>query len=522
MSEQRAHKVVPISDPQASGGASGRLDSWKEIAAYLKRGARTVQRWEREEHLPVHRLQHERLGSVYAYRSELDAWWAARETELPPDRGAEAVASPSVAVLPFVDMSREQDQAYFCEGIAEEIINTLSRIRGLRVVSRTSSFQFRTGSADSREIAGKLGVDALLEGSVRRSGRRLRVSAQLADARSGFELWAGQYDREVSDIFAIQEEIARSIAGALEVRLSAKENVALQTPATTSLLAYECYLRGRKYYYQYSPRDMEFALQLFSRALDLDPEYAQACAGVADCWSYLYLYSNRTEAVRERAEQASLKAVEMDAASAQAQASRGFSLSLNGRNQEAEDAFETAVRLDPGLFEAHYFYARHCFVAGQPAKAAALYREAMRVRPEDFQSPLLVAQIYGDLGLGADARSVRKRGVELAERHLQLNPDDARALYMAANGLVALGEREQGRRWAQRALDLRPDDPMTLYNVGCIFSMLDLVEPALDCLEKAAASGLTQKGWYLHDSNLDALRAHPRFQELLRRLNHPG
>ena len=142
----------------------------------------------------------------------------------------------------------------------------------------------------------------------------------------------------------------------------------------------------------------------------------------------------------------------------------------------------------------------------------------MRVRPDDYQSPLLVAQIYDDAGRHSDAAAARRRGIEIAERHLRLNPDDARALYMAANGLVALGERRRGRQYAERALAIRPDDPMLLYNAGCIFSLLGLVEAALDCLEKAAATGLTQKGWYEHDSNLDPLRDHPRFQELLGKL----
>jgi adenylate cyclase len=208
----------------------------------------------------------------------------------------------------------------------------------------------------------------------------------------------------------------------------------------------------------------------------------------------------------------------MDPVSAAALASRGFSLSLNGRDKEAEDAFALAKQLDPGLFEAYYFHARHAFTRGQSETAARLYEEAMRVRPEDYQSPLLVAQIYDDLGRAADALAARKRGVEIAALRQQTNPDDARALYMAANGLVALGEREKGCRLAERALALQPDDPMLLYNVGCIFSMLGLIDQALDCLEKAAATGLTQKAWYEHDNNLNAARDHPRFRRLLQAL----
>lgn len=494
-----------------------RLDSWKEIAAYLKRGARTVQRWEQEEGLPVHRLPHEKLGSVYAYAAELDAWWSSRAAEL-RDPETSAKASPSIAVLPFADMSQTGDQAYFCDGIAEEIISALSRIAGLRVAGRTSSFRVRSPAGDSREIGRQLGVRTLLEGSVRKSGDQLRIAVQLIDAVNGFHLWAERYDRQLIDIFRTQDDIAQNVVQALEITLSPAETSALRKPATRDIQAYDCYMRGRKFYYEYSPRAMEFAIQMFERAAELDPNYAQAYAGLADCWSYTYLYSDRSEAVRARADSASLKAAELDPGSAQALASRGLSLSLSGRNEEAERAFEAAIRIAPDLFEAHYFHARHCFALGQLERAIAQYEGAIRARPEDYQSPLLVAQSYEVLGRPADAAAARRQGISLAERHLVLNPDDARALYMAANGLAALGERERSRQFLERALAIQPDDPMLRYNAGCIFAMLGLLDPALDCLERAVRGGLTQKGWYVHDSNLDPLRSLPRFQELLRYL----
>ena len=494
-----------------------RLDSWKEIATYLKRGARTVQRWEREEGLPVHRLPHEKLGSVYAYSAELDAWWSSRAAELRDPQQANR-AQPSIAVLPFADMSQDADQAYFCDGIAEEIISALSRLAGLRVASRTSSFRIRPAAGDSREIGRQLGVQTLLEGGVRKSGDRLRITVQLIDAINGFQIWSERYDRQLIDIFPIQEEIAHHVVQALEVALSPAESSALRKPATHNVQAYDCYLRGRKFYYEYSPRAIEFAIQMFVRASELDPNYAQAYAGLADCWSYMYLYCDRSEAIRAQADRASLKAAELDPGSAQALASRGLSLSLAGRDQEAEQAFEAAIGIAPDLFEAHYFYARHCFALGRLETAVSQYEGAIRARPEDYQSPLLVAQSYDDLGRHSDAAAARRQGVSLAERHLLLNPDDARALYMAANGLAALGERERSRQFLERALAIRPDDPMLLYNSGCIFAMLGLLEPALDCLEKAVLGGLTQKGWYLHDSNLEPLRSLPRFQELLETL----
>lgn len=488
------------------------LSGWKDIAVYLKRGIRTVQRWEREEKLPVHRLQHEKLGSVYAYAEELDAWWASRGTQLDLDASAPAA---SLAVLPFADLSPQGDQQYFCDGLAEELINALSRLSNLRVASRTAAFRFRSPGFDLREAGRQLRAAHLLEGSVRRSGDRLRITAQLVGVEDGFHLWSETYDRRLGDIFAVQEEIARRVAHELDVRLSPPPPGAMRTAPTSVLEAYDCYLRGRQHYYQYGPSDMDRAAELFTRAIEADPAYPQAHAGLADCWSYRYLYVDRSPESLARAEAASRRAVEMDPACAQAQASRALALSLSRRDEEAEAAFRRAAELDPNLFEAFYFHARHAFVMGRKEQAIELYREAERVRPEDYQSPLLAAQCSDDLGQPEAAREARLRGIERAGQHLKHNPEDVRAVYMAANGMAALGQIARASEWASRAMMLRPRDPMLLYNVGCVYALLNLSEPALDVLEQAVRFGLRQKGWFLHDSNLDSLRAEARFQRIL-------
>ncbi len=424
---------------------------------------------------------------------------------------------PSIAVLPFADMSREKDQAYFCEGIAEEIINALCRVSGLRVSSRTASFVFGGTAVEPREIGRRLGVETILEGSVRKSGNRLRITAQLAETAGGFHLWSESFDRELKEVFEIQQEIAQSIVRALQVTLSPQEKGALRASPTQHVQAYDYYLKGRCFYYRYGRKDIEFALQLFKRATELDPGYALAYAGLADCWSHIYLNSERREEVRLQADAASRLAVELAPDCAQAQASRAVTLYLGGASEEAEQAFEKAIRLDPGLFEAWYFYARHKFGAGDLPRAARYYEEAMRVRPDDYQSPLLVGQIYDDLGRPEDARASRRKGVALVEERLELYPDDARALYMGANGLVALGEKEKGLEWARRARVIAPDDAMLLYNLGCIYSLAGRIDEAIECLERGITLGLKHKGWYEHDSNLDPLRSDPRFQALIDR-----
>jgi adenylate cyclase len=422
---------------------------------------------------------------------------------------------PSVAVLAFADMSVDRDQDYFCEGIAEEIINDLTRVAGIRVAARTSSFAFKGRNEDVRSIGKKLGVEAVLEGSVRKVGNQLRITAQLLNATDGCHLWSERYDRELEDVFAIQDEISRSIAAVLRVTLTKQESDSIARVPTTHVQAYEFYLRGRQFYYKYTRKAMECALRMFSQAIEIDRGYARAYAGIADCCSFLYMYAGNRAEHRDRADSASLTGIELDPQSAEAHASRGIALSLRKSYAEAAQAFETAMKLDPRLFEAPYFYARFAFAQGQPEKAIRLYGHAMEIRPQDHQAPLLVAQIYSDLGHFSEADRLRRRGVELAEARLKLNPDDARAWYMGANGLAALGEFERGLEWAGRALSLDSDEPMVLYNVACVQSLAGCRDEALDSLERAVRSGLTERGWLEHDSNLDPLRTHPRYQALL-------
>jgi TolB-like protein/Tfp pilus assembly protein PilF len=412
-------------------------------------------------------------------------------------------------------MSPERDQDYFCEGVAEEIINALIRIEELRVASRTSSFQYKKTSLDSRGIGRRLGISTLLEGSVRKAGNRLRITAQLVDVASDSHLWSEQYDREIEDVFAIQEEIARNVVEALRVTLSPKERSTLQKAPTTNVRAYDCYLRGRKAFYNYGRKSIESALQMFMRAIAIDPNFALAYAGTADCYSYLYANAERSESNRERAEDASRKALDLDPDLAEAHAARGVALSSSAKYAEADDAFETAIRLNPKLFEAHYFYARHCYAQGKLEEAARLYEESSEVRPDDYQSPLLISQIYSRLGREDDAREARRRGVQIAEQCLALDPEDVRALYLGANGLVVLGEGKKGLRWADRALALEPEDPMLLYNIACIRSLVGDVEGAIDCLTGAIRHGFAFRGWLEEDTDLDPCRSHPRFRTLM-------
>ena len=429
-----------------------------------------------------------------------------------------AATTKSIAVLPFVNMSADAENEYFTDGIAEEIINALTKVQALRVASRTSSFAFKGKNQDIRKVGEQLNVTTVLEGSVRKAGSKLRVTAQLVNVTDGYHLWSEKYDRELQDVFAIQDEIAGNIVRALRVVLSDAEKRAIEKAPTANVQAYDYYLRGRQFFHQFRRTGMQFARRMFERAIEVDPGYAIAYAGVADCCSFLYMYWDGSKANLEGADNASRKALELDPELAESHASRGFAVSLSKQYDEARREFETAIRLNPKLYEAHYFYARACFQEGKLEEAVRHYMDASRVRPEDYQALVLVAAPLKALGREEEMRATMRRGLEVAEKHLELNPDDARALYLGAGALVQLGDRERGLDWTRRAYAIDSEDPGVLYNVACSYSNMGRVDDAIACLEKAVQNGFGHREWFENDSDLDPLRGDDRFQALMKRL----
>jgi len=461
----------------------------------------------------------ERYATVLEFAQALPSSGASTPPGLPQTVGAPAAATPkSIAVLPFVNMSADPENEYFTDGIAEEIINALSKIQALRVASRTSSFAFKGKSEDIGEIGRKLKVATVLEGSVRKAGNRLRVMAQLVNVVDGYHLWSERYDRELEDVFEIQDEIAENIVKALRVMLSEDEKRAIEEAPTADVQAYDYYLRGRQFLHQFRRTGIQFARRMFERAMEIDPKYVRAYAGAADCCSFLYMYWDASRANLEGADAYTHQALELGPEVAEAHASRGLALSLSKRYPEAEREFETAIQLNPNLFEAHYFYGRALFQQGKYPEAVQYYSQASRVRPEDYQTPILVASSLRRLNRMAEAEKTLRRGVQMAKKHIELNPDDARALCLAAGAIMQLGEPAKALDWAGRGLAVDPEDSSVLYNVACVYALGGKPEDALACLDKAVRNGFGHREWLENDSDLDSLRADPRFEALLRKL----
>ncbi|MDH5196798.1 MAG: protein kinase [Gemmatimonadota bacterium] len=439
-------------------------------------------------------------------------------TSTPPGMPASSTGGKSIAVLPFVNMSADAENEYFSDGIAEEIINALSKIQALQVAARTSSFAFKGKSEDIGAIGRKLKVATILEGSVRKAGNKLRVTAQLINVADGYQLWSERYDRQLEDVFAIQDEIAENIVKALRVVLSEDEKRAIERAPTENVQAYEYYLRGRQYFHQWSRTGIQFARRMFERAIELDPKFATAFAGIADCCAFLYMYWDGSKANLDGADSASQTALQLDADLAEAHASRGFALTLNRRYDEAKAEFETALRLNPKLYEAHYLYARACVQEGKFEDAATHFEAAAKTRPEDYQSLFLMSSPLRALGRTQDADDAMRRGLQVVQRHLELNPDDSRALYLGAGAMIQTGDRERALEWATRARTGNETDSMVLYNVACVYSLGGLLDDAISCLDKAISNGFGHREWLLNDGDLDEVRKDPRFQGLLQKL----
>jgi adenylate cyclase len=424
---------------------------------------------------------------------------------------------PSIAVLPFNNMSGDPEQEYFSDGITEDIITDLSNVSGLFVVARNTAFTYKGKPVKVQQVAQDLGVRFILEGSVRKAGSRVRVTGQLIHGKDGGHLWAARFDRDLTDIFAIQDEITHAIVEQLKVKLLPQEKKSIKQTPTDNVEAYTFYLRGRQFSERRSKAYYQLARQMFAKAVELDPLYARAYAGIADCDSFLFLHYHVEDIAIEDILATSAKALALDSGLAEAHASRGLALSLEKRYDEATAEFEQAIALDPNSFEGHYFYGRACFTQGKLERAAALFERVAEVKPDDYQSLILLIQIYRSLGRDAEQKSAAQRGVERAERDLTLHPDNPRSAYLGAAALVVLGETDRAREWLSRALAIDPHDIWTQYNAACIYTNLGDIERAFDVLERVLphAGYELKHGWIEHDSDLDPLRNHPRYQKIL-------
>lgn len=447
------------------------------------------------------------LAAVLAWAFDITASGIERTAAMPA-----AAAAPehlSIAVLPFPDMSAEKDQEYFCDGLTDELLNVLTRIPKLRVASRTSSFSFKGKEFNLKAAAEKLNVAHVLEGSVRKSGNKIRVTAQLIEAETDSHLWSETYDRELNDIFAIQDDIASQILEAMKCQLGTSR---LLDATTEDPVAYQYFLRARGYAIAGTNRDIELSIDMLQKAVEADPGFLRAWVHLAEQCSMYANFFSKDEKWRRIADTAAERTAELGPCSAESHLARGYAHSTSDRFADAEREFRLAIELDPALGRAWYHLARAQQHMGKARQAIISYQKATEFDPDDYESPLVSVAVFLSVGDEEGARRMGKIGLERAERILQDYPDNQRAYYLGAGGLNMLGDKERAREWAEHALRLKPDDPATRYNAACFFAHFDdMHERALDLLEGSVIS----RSWLEYDSDLDALRKYPRFKAIL-------
>jgi adenylate cyclase len=476
---------------------------------------------ERAPPLPVEPSDRLSRASTVASASPpgVEPWLAPQSAVAAGGSAAAVLTGPSVAILPFLDMSPSRDQEYFCDGIAEEIINALGGVRGLQVVSRTSSFQFKGRAADVREIGRSLSVTAVLEGSVRRSAERARITAQLVSTDDGFHLWSESFDRGLEDIFATQSEIAQNVVRALRSSLTQEEAALIERGGTRNPQAYEYYLRARQLHNEQSDTTIKQSIELYRRAAQADPAFAKAHAGLAMALASAMFWRMVEPGAMEEAMRAATRAHELALGLPEAWLAQGNLYSASLRPVDADRAFEKALEGNPDSFEVLLLYARHAFSAGQTAKSVELFERAQRVAPEDYQVAALLAGSLRRLGDLERAHAADRAASALLERRIELYPDDTRALHLAAGIYAKLGQKERALAVAERALALRPHEFATLYNVACAYAQLGEKERALAILEGFSEQGQGSFDWIREDPDFASLHGDPRFEGVVARLS---
>lgn len=429
-------------------------------------------------------------------------------------RGRAASTDHSVAVLYFENLSGMKEDEYLRDGITEDITTELSKIKGLKTFSRAVVLAYRDKSVTAGQVGKELGASYVLVGSLRRAGARLRINAQLVDAATDFPVWSERYDREMKDVFEVQDEIAQKIAAALRITLSPQEQQALSAKPTEDLQAYDLYLRGRNYARRVGRQDLQFALQMYENAVALDPEFALAHAGLANVCAQYYYHFERQQQWIDRAIAATHKASAHGHEAPEIQCAEAWVLFAEGRYDESADKIRTALGRTPDLDGGYYLLGRALFSAGRYQEVVDIMEDALAHAGENYNTTIPIHNSLGALGKTDMLKNFVHRENAIYEEHLKKVPEDARARVLLAAGYASQDRFEEAKREADMAMVLRPDDSMILYNTACVFCAMNDPSDALIAIKKAWESGYRDATWTRQDPDLALLHGDPEFERL--------
>jgi TolB-like protein/Tfp pilus assembly protein PilF len=427
---------------------------------------------------------------------------------------AGAKREQSIAVLYFENLSGVKEDEYLRDGITEDITTELSKIKGLKTFSRAMVLAYRDKPVTAGQVGKELGASYVLSGSLRRAGTRLRINAQLVDAATDFPLWSERYDREMKDVFEVQDEIAQKIAAALRITLSPQEQQALSAKPTEDLQAYDMYLRGRNYARRVGRQDLQFALQMYENAVAIDPEFALAHAGIANVCAQYYYYYERQKQWIDRAIAATQRASANGQQAPEIMTAEAWLSFAEGRYDEAVEQIRKALAHSPDVDGGYYLLGRALFSAGRYQEVVDIMEDALKNAGENYNTTVPIHNALGALGKTDALKNYLHREIAVYESHIRKVPEDARARVLLAGDYASMGRYEDAKREATMAMTLRPDDSMILYNTACVFCAMNNGSDALIAIKKAWESGYRDSVWTRRDPDLTILHGDPEFERL--------
>ncbi|HEY6192735.1 MAG TPA: protein kinase [Bacteroidota bacterium] len=449
------------------------------------------------------------------YQSADEVLTALQDARRAIENTASQAPTKAIAVLPFGNISPDKESDYFSDGLTEELIINLSRLKDIRVVPRTTSMQYKGTTKEVKAIGRELGTRYILAGSVRKFQDNLRIAVELVDVEADAQLWAETYKGKLEDVFDIQEKVSKQIVDALMVKLTPKEQVVLSKRPTLNPQAFDCNLRARDSLYRFTKNSIQTAIELFRKAIEYDGRYADAYAGLSEACAHFYQQFERKDTWLDQAVEAGLKALMYDPSLSEAYSALGLVYLYKKSTDEAVESSRKAIELNPANHAAYWILGRTYLTMDRAREAADLFRKVIELNPDFYAA-------YGDLILSLDQLGEQEQikkalaaATEMFPRYLSLHPDDARGHIFFAITLVRSGRIEEGKARASRAIELSPNDPLMFYNAACFYSTVGDKALALESLRNALDSGYEFYEWIKRDPDLDSIRNEPEYLRLM-------
>jgi len=422
----------------------------------------------------------------------------------------------TIAVLPFANISPDKEADYFADGLAEELITNLSRIKEIKLTARTNTMKYKGTDKDIKSLGQELGARYIMQGSVRKYNDDLRISVQLMDVAQEKQLWGETYKGKLAEVFDIQEQVSKQIADMLMVKLSPIEKIGLTKRATENTEAFDYYLRARDFLYRISKNNLQFAIQLFTKAIEIDKRYAAAYAGLSEGYANSYLFFERSNDLLEKSIEAGLKALMYDPSLSEAYAALALAYFNKNMQDEAFTSGQKAIELDNNNYTAYWILGRIFHSTDRDEEAIELYKKVISLNPDFYSAYMDLRTCYERLGNKEEYNKILKTAVEFFPRYLSEHPDDARAHIIFANDLAQVGDLENAKLEGKKAFELSPNDSLMLYNVACLYSRLNDKDSSIEYLKKAISTGYSNYEWIKRDSDFDNIRNEPGYIVLMK------